>query len=90
MDLLDFAPSVSADGSRIDFRLSNATGFTECAITREALEIYFWLSTRADASRMLKTFDDGRNRIVAVAERKIRARPGHPVRITSHDFAARR
>jgi hypothetical protein len=53
-------PSVSADGSRIDFRLLNATGFTECAITREALEIHFWLSPSADASRVLKTFDDGR------------------------------
>ncbi|KAE8760094.1 hypothetical protein FSO04_10340 [Paraburkholderia madseniana] len=38
MDVLDFAPSASADGSRIDFRLSEQTGFAECAITREALE----------------------------------------------------
>ncbi|MFM0619324.1 DUF1488 family protein [Paraburkholderia nemoris] len=90
MDVLDFAPSVSADGSRIDFRLSNAAGFIECAITREALEVHFWLSPRADASRILKTFDNGRNRIVAVAERKMRARPGNPVRLTSHDFAGRR
>ncbi|MFM0236208.1 hypothetical protein PQR26_39470 [Paraburkholderia sediminicola] len=36
--------------------------------------------------RRLKAFDNGRNRIVAVAERKIRARPGQPVRLTSHDF----
>jgi hypothetical protein len=89
MDVLDFAPNVSADGSRIDFRLSNPTGFTDCAITREALEVHFWLSPRADASRFLKTFDDGRNRIVAVAERKMRARPGYPVRLTSYDFVTR-
>lgn len=90
MDVLDFAPSVSADGNRIDFRLSQAIGFATCAITREALEVHFWLASRADASRMLKAFDDGRNRIVAVAERKMLARPGHPVRLTSHDFAVRR
>jgi hypothetical protein len=86
MDVLEFARSVSADGSGIDFRLSSAIGFTECAIAREALEVHFWLSPRADASRMLKAFDDGRNRIIAVAERKMRARPGHPVRLSSRDF----
>jgi hypothetical protein len=90
MDVLDSAPSVSADGSSIAFRLRQATGFAECVITREALEVHFWLSPRADASRMLKVFDDGRNRIVAVAERKMRARPGHPVQLTSRDFATSR
>ncbi|WP_346777692.1 DUF1488 family protein [Paraburkholderia aromaticivorans] len=90
IDVLDFAPSVAADGSRIDFRLSNATGFTDCAITREELEVHFWLSPRADASRFLKTFDDGRNRIVAVAERKMRARPDQPVRLTTANFLGKR
>ncbi|MGA9918182.1 MAG: DUF1488 family protein [Paraburkholderia sp.] len=89
MDVLDFAPSVSTDGSRIDFRLSESMGLAECAITREALEVHFWLSPLADASRMLKAFDDGRNRIVAVAERKMRAQQGHPVQLTSRDFVTR-
>ncbi|MFL9912838.1 DUF1488 family protein [Paraburkholderia sp. RL17-337-BIB-A] len=62
----------AADGSRIDFRLAQATDFAECAITREALEVHFWLPPRAKASRMLKAFDDGRNRVVAVAQRKMR------------------
>jgi hypothetical protein len=86
MDVLDFAPSVSADGSRIYLRLSQAIGFAECAITREALEVHFWLARCGDASLMLKAFDDGRNRIVAVAvaEKKILARPCNPVRLTSH------
>ncbi|MFL9921644.1 DUF1488 family protein [Paraburkholderia fungorum] len=90
MDVLDFVPSVSADGSRITFRLSERIGSAECAITREALEAHFWLPVGADASRMLRTFVDGRNRIVATAERKTRARPGHPIRLTSHDFATKR
>ncbi|MFM0085051.1 DUF1488 family protein [Paraburkholderia sediminicola] len=90
MDVLDFAPSVSADGNKIDFRLSQAIGFATCAITREALEVHFWLLPSADANRTLKAFDDGRKRIYAVAERKIRVRPGHPVRLTSDDFVTGR
>ena len=89
MDVVDFAAGVSSDGSEIAFRLPGRIDGTECAITREALEVHFWLPVGADASRMLRTFADGRNRIVAIAERKIRARPSHPVRLTSHDFVTR-
>jgi hypothetical protein len=39
---------------------------------------------------MLKAFADGRRRIIAVAERKIRLRPGEPVRLTADDFQIRR
>jgi hypothetical protein len=90
MDVLDFAPNVSPDGSKVAFRLSDRIGSAECAISREALEAHFWLSPGAHASRMLKTFADGRDRIVAVAERKMRARPDQPVRLTSHDFITKR
>ena len=90
MDVVDFVAGVSSDGSAIAFRLSGRIGDVECAITREALEVHFWLPVGADASRMLRTFADGRNRIVAVAERKMRARPGQPVRLNSHDFSAKR
>jgi hypothetical protein len=78
MDVLNFAPSLLPDGSKIAFRLSERTGSAECAISREALEAHFWLPPGADEVRTLKAFDDGRNRIVAVAERKLRARPGQP------------
>ncbi|WP_244306483.1 DUF1488 family protein [Paraburkholderia lacunae] len=80
---------MSADESRINFRLSQAIGFTQCVITRETLEVHFWLSPRADASRMLKVFADGRDRIVAVAERRMRTRPGPLIRLASNDFTAR-
>jgi hypothetical protein len=90
MDVLDFAPGVSSDGGEIAFRLSERMGSAECAITREALEVHFWLPPGADASRMLKTFANGRNRIVAVAERKMLARPDQPVRLTSNDFITKR
>lgn len=38
---------------------------------------------------MLKAFADGRNRIVAVAQRKLRARPDEPLRLTVNDFVTR-
>jgi Tol biopolymer transport system component len=90
MDVRDFAPSVSPDGSKIVFRLSERTGFAECAISREALEAHFWLPAGADEVRMLNTFADGCERIIAVAERKRRARPDQPVRLTIADFVAKR
>ncbi|WP_235429599.1 hypothetical protein [Paraburkholderia fungorum] len=40
--------------------------------------------------RMLKAFADGRRRIIAVAERKLRLRPGEPVRLTADDFEIKR
>jgi hypothetical protein len=86
MDVVDFAAGVSSDGSEIAFRLPGRIGGAECAITREALEVHFWLPLGADTSRMLRTFADGRNRIVAVAERKMLARPDQPVRLTGNDF----
>ncbi|WP_328807410.1 DUF1488 family protein [Paraburkholderia elongata] len=65
---------MSPDGSKIAFRSSERTGFAECVISREALEAHFWLPPGADEVRTLKTFADGRERIIAVAERKMRAR----------------
>ncbi|AUT66370.1 DUF1488 family protein [Paraburkholderia terrae] len=90
MNVVDFAPEVSPDGRAIIFRLSDRRCDVECAITREALEEYFWLPTGADDVRMLKTFADCRRRILAVAERKMRVRPDQPVRFTIDDFVAKR
>jgi hypothetical protein len=56
----------------------------------EALEAQFWLPKDADHVRMLKAFADGQRRIIAVAERKVRRRPGEPVRLTAGDFQIRR
>ncbi|MGF6652211.1 hypothetical protein OKW34_002773 [Paraburkholderia youngii] len=39
--------------------------------------------------RLLKTFVDGRNRIVAVAERKMWVQPGQLVRLASFVFSAK-
>ncbi|MEM5461926.1 DUF1488 family protein [Paraburkholderia phytofirmans] len=58
-------------------------------MARDALEEHFWLPRGADATRTLRTFQDGRNRIVAVAQRKLLARPDEPLWLTVNDFVAR-
>jgi hypothetical protein len=75
-----------ADQHEISSRLTGPRSEVACAITREALEAPFWLPKDADQVRMLKAFADGQRRIIAVAGRKVRLRPGEPVRLTTDDF----
>ena len=89
MEVLDRAHAVSPDGRAVVFMLSIRGREVEGAIAREALEEHFWLPRSADATRTLKTFENGRNRIVAVAERKLLARPGEPLWLTVSDFVIR-
>ncbi|WP_308705942.1 MULTISPECIES: DUF1488 family protein [unclassified Paraburkholderia] len=90
MDLIELMPAVTADRREISFRLAGQRSEVACAITREALEAQFWLPAGADQVRMLKAFADGRRRIVAVAERKVRLHPGEVVRLTADDFLIKR
>ncbi|MFM0069115.1 DUF1488 family protein [Paraburkholderia aspalathi] len=89
MEVLDRAPVVSPDGRAVVFMLSIRGREVEGAIARDALEDHFWLPRSADATRMLKTFENGRNRILAVAQRKLLARPDEPLRLTDSDFVTR-
>jgi hypothetical protein len=61
----------------------------EGAVARVALEEHFWLPPDADAARTLKAFENGCNRIVAVAQRKLLARPDEPLWLTANDFVTR-
>jgi hypothetical protein len=90
LDVIDLMPDVATDRHEISFRLTGHRSEIACAITREALEAQFWLPQGADPVRMLRAFADGRRRIIAVAERKVRLRPGQPVRLTADDFRIRR
>ncbi|MEZ0606015.1 DUF1488 family protein [Paraburkholderia sp. IW21] len=89
MDVLDHAVAVSHDGRSVTFTLSAGGRQIEGVIDRTALEEYFWLPTDADAARTLRTFDDGRERIVAVARRKWLARQDAVVRLGAGDFVVR-
>jgi|GEM_PF-462174 len=90
MTTIEAVGSVSADGRTVIFQLSSRGRELECAITREALEQHFWLRRDADDARVLQTFEDGRKRITAIAERKMLARPGEKVLLTIDDFSTRR
>ncbi|MFM0670631.1 DUF1488 family protein [Paraburkholderia sediminicola] len=90
MDVSELTPDVAPDRREIVFRLSGQRVDVACAITREALEEHFWLPAGADQVRMLKAFADGRRRIIAAAERKIRLRPSEPVRLGVDDFMIKR
>ncbi|MFM0341900.1 DUF1488 family protein [Paraburkholderia fungorum] len=89
MEVLDRAPAVSPDGRAVVFTLSIRGREVEGAIARDALEEHFWLPRSADTTRTLETFENGRNRIVAVAQRRLLARPDEPLWLTVNDFVAR-
>ncbi|CAE6848020.1 hypothetical protein R75465_07029 [Paraburkholderia aspalathi] len=89
MEVLDRAPAVSPDGRAVVFMLSIRGREVEGAIARDALEQHFWLSRGSDATRTLKTFENGCNRIVAVAQRKLLVRPDEPLWLTVNDFLTR-
>ena len=89
MQALDRAPAVSPDGRAVVFMLSIRGREVEGAVAREALQEHFWLPRGADATRTLKTFENGRNRIVAVAQRKLLARPDERLWLTVNDFITR-
>lgn len=89
MEVLDRAPAVSPDGRDVVFVLPIRGREVEAAVARDALEEHFWLPPDADTARTLKTFESGRNRIVAVAQRKLLARRDESLRLTVNDFVTR-
>jgi hypothetical protein len=90
VEALEFEPSLSPDGRGVVFVLSRSDRDVECVITREALEQHFWVQPGATEARVLKVFCEGRRRILAVAERKARARGGERIVLTVDDFDVRR
>ena len=89
MEVLDRAPAVSPDGRAVVFTVKIRDRDVECTIVRDALEEYFWLPRGADTTRVLRTFESGRKRIVAVAQRKLLARPHEPAWLTTNDLERR-
>jgi Protein of unknown function (DUF1488) len=89
MEVSGRAVAVSPDGRAVVFTLSVRGREIEGAVARDALEEHFWLPRGADAARTLRIFGYGRERIVAVAQRKHLARPDEPLWLTAKDFAGR-
>ncbi|MFP3568525.1 hypothetical protein SB772_30895 [Paraburkholderia sp. SIMBA_030] len=86
MEVPDRAPAVSPDGRAVVFmRLIRGRGI-DGAVARDAPEAHCWLPRGADAARTLRTVENGRDRIVAVAQGKLPARPAGPRWRIAHDF----
>jgi hypothetical protein len=89
METPDRAPAVPPDGRAVVFMLSIRGCEVEGAVARDAPGEHFWLPRGADATHTLRTFQNGRNRIVAVAKRKLLARPDERLWLTVNDFVTR-
>jgi hypothetical protein len=61
----------------------------ECSVARDALEAHFWLPRDAGEMLTLRTFESGRNRIVAVAQRKLLARSDERLWLAANDSVTR-
>jgi hypothetical protein len=77
--------AATGDGGVL-FEVVSAGRAMRCSIGRDALERCFWLPAAADEVRLLKTFSDGKKRIVAVAERKALRLGTDSLNLTSSDF----
>jgi len=88
MEALELVPSVAPDARSVNFMLSTRGHDVECSISREALEHHFWLQPGASEARVLRAFEDGHKRIVAVAERKMLAHAGERIVLRASDFQA--
>ncbi|WP_035569007.1 DUF1488 family protein [Caballeronia sordidicola] len=73
-------------GLAVAFELIAAGRIVKCTVSRESLQDHFWLQPGADDARMLKIFNDGRRRIVAVAERKARRLATASIMLKAADF----
>ncbi|QCP48305.1 DUF1488 domain-containing protein [Trinickia violacea] len=89
MEALEAPPSLAPDNRSVIFTLSIHGREAECSVLREALEQHFWVQPGAGDARILKAFADGRKRITAVAERKLRAHSDEQIVLTSADFEVR-
>jgi hypothetical protein len=87
MNVTNSTEAMVVDGGlAVAFELIAAGRIVKCTVSRESLQNYFWLQPGADDARILKVFDDGRQRIVAVAERKARQLVTASIRLEAADF----
>jgi hypothetical protein len=79
--------SVSSDGKLVVF-VAHLRGRTvQCSITRDVLELHFWVPIGANDARLLKAYVDGHNRIAAAVERRMLGAPDEPIKLNAADFS---
>jgi hypothetical protein len=77
---------LESDGAAVAFPFFAGGRAVRCLITRDALEQFFWLPAHADEARVLKTFTDGRGRIVALALRMALRAKSDSLTLKASDF----
>lgn len=82
----DSATFIEPDGAAVVFPVSAGGREVRCSITRDALELFFWLPPEANEARLLKAFTDGRSRIVALAVRIALRTRSDTLTLTAADF----
>ncbi|EIM99504.1 hypothetical protein WQE_18669 [Paraburkholderia hospita] len=80
--------TLTDDGKKVNFTVDIRGARITCAISREALETWFWLTPAAGPDKVLKAYIDGASRISAVATRKAlrSGKPAQVVILEARDF----
>ena len=87
MDATHSTEAIIADGGHaVGFEVIAAGRVVKCTVSCESLQHYFWLQPGADDVRVLKTFNDGRHRIVAIAERNVLRLAAASIHLEAADF----
>jgi hypothetical protein len=79
--------TLSPDGKLVQFVAALPGRSVQCAISREALESYFWTPAGADAPRLLKAYLEGRNRIAVFVERRLMRKEAEPIVLNAKHFS---
>jgi hypothetical protein len=86
---INLAPeaSISEDQRFVQFAACLPHRTVLCAISREALELYFWVPKAADEKRLLQAYVDGRTRIAVAVERGLRRKEREPIVLRAERFS---
>ena len=88
MDIhLSTSITLSQNGSVVHFVATSPGRTIQCAISREALELHFWVPAGADESRLLKAYLDGHKRIAVAVERGLLRKKPEPIVLTIRHFS---
>ena len=86
-DATNSTEALVADGGlAVAFEVVAAGRVVKCTVSRESLQHYFWLQPGTDDACVLRIFNDGRQRILAVADRKARRLAAASIRLEAADF----
>jgi hypothetical protein len=88
-EVIDSAAVVASDERTVIFPMSIRRREVEVSIARDALETCFWLPRGANEIWTLRAVENGRQRITAIAQRKLLARPDGRLSSTVDDFVTR-